>query len=188
MLRNNVSIGILCPPRRLSIAMERGKSADKPGSVEDSHSSWHRVTPMLQQPTRRQREPRYCPLCGLAPDGVYPAAHVAMRAVRSYRTFSPLPRTHRPSSRGQGAAQGRDLPLTSMRDFAPLRRQSQVRTLGCVFSVALSVASRRPVVNRHPALWSPDFPLRTHDAQRLSSRLPAAKVTMRSPSPVPPEL
>ena len=28
---------------------------------------------------------------GLAPCGVYRAAHVAVRAVRSYRTFSPLP-------------------------------------------------------------------------------------------------
>jgi len=30
-------------------------------------------------------------LLGLAPGGVYPATHVAMRAVRSYRTLSPLP-------------------------------------------------------------------------------------------------
>ena len=31
--------------------------------------------------------------------------------------------------------------------------------LGSLFSVPLSIASRRPVVNRHPALRSPDFPL-----------------------------
>ncbi|CAA6605474.1 conserved hypothetical protein [Rhodospirillaceae bacterium LM-1] len=31
------------------------------------------------------------PLFGLAPGGVCPAAPVASRAVRSYRTFSPLP-------------------------------------------------------------------------------------------------
>ncbi|TNC96821.1 MAG: hypothetical protein FD121_1062 [Gallionellaceae bacterium] len=31
-----------------------------------------------------------------------------------------------------------------------------------MFSVALSIASRRPVVNRHLALWSPDFPLRPY--------------------------
>lgn len=30
-------------------------------------------------------------LFGLAPGGVYPAAAVASRAVRSYRTVSPLP-------------------------------------------------------------------------------------------------
>jgi len=31
------------------------------------------------------------PLFGLAPSGVYPATDVAIRAVRSYRTISPLP-------------------------------------------------------------------------------------------------
>ena len=31
------------------------------------------------------------PLFGLAPDGVFRAALLALRAVRSYRTFSPLP-------------------------------------------------------------------------------------------------
>jgi len=30
-------------------------------------------------------------LFGLAPDGVYPATAVTSSAVRSYRTFSPLP-------------------------------------------------------------------------------------------------
>ena len=67
-------------------------------------------------------------LFGLAPGGVYPAAPVTGNAVRSYRTFSPLPRT-------------------------VLR---QIR--GGMFSVALSVGSRRPEVIWHPALWSPDFP------------------------------
>jgi hypothetical protein len=52
---------------------------------------------------------------------------VTGRAVRSYRTFSPLP--------------------------APKR-------LGGMFSVALSVGSRRPGVTWHLALRSPDFPLR----------------------------
>ncbi|GMR15753.1 MAG: hypothetical protein BMS9Abin31_0042 [Gammaproteobacteria bacterium] len=32
------------------------------------------------------------------------------------------------------------------------------RTLGGIFSVALSVGSRPPAVSWHPALWSPDFP------------------------------
>ena len=67
-------------------------------------------------------------LFGLAPGGVYPAATVTGNAVRSYRTFSPLPQ-------------------------AVLR---QIR--GGMFSVALSVGSRRPEVIWHPALWSPDFP------------------------------
>ena len=33
------------------------------------------------------------PLFGLAPRGVYPAIRIAPDAVRSYRTFSPLPAT-----------------------------------------------------------------------------------------------
>jgi len=67
-------------------------------------------------------------LFGLAPGGVCPAVRVTTNAVRSYRTFSPLPTRH---------------PEVSV---------------GGIFSVALSVDSRRPVVIWHPALWSPDFP------------------------------
>ena len=69
----------------------KGKPTDKPGSVVDSHSSWRPVARTLQHPTRKQREPRCRFLRGLAPDGVYPATRVAAGAVRSYRTFSPLP-------------------------------------------------------------------------------------------------
>ena len=69
-------------------------------------------------------------LFGLAPDGVYHAVRVATSAVRSYRTISPLP----------------DPGLI-------------IRAIGGILSVALSIASRRPAVNRHPALRSPDFPL-----------------------------
>ena len=79
----------------------------------DGHSSRRRITTPLQQPTRRfqhaallQRirlgasgryaaavwiEPRSPCLFGLAPCGVYPAAAITGCAVRSYRTFSPLP-------------------------------------------------------------------------------------------------
>lgn len=51
------------------------------------------------------------------------------------------------------------------------------RPPGGVFSVALSVALRRPDVIRHPALWSSDFPLpRTMAEKRLpdgrGARLP----------------
>ena len=66
-------------------------------------------------------------LFGLAPGGVFPAIPVAGNAVRSYRTFSPLPALAR---------------------------------FGGIFSVALSVGSRPPAVNRRLALWSPDFPPR----------------------------
>ncbi len=57
------------------------------------------------------------------------------------------------------------------RDFATIRSQSRVSAIGSLFSVALSIASRRPVVNRHPALRSPDFPLCKRIAQRLPGQL-----------------
>ena len=38
----------------------KGESADKPGSVVDSHSSGTCVTTGLKQPTRMQRGPRHC--------------------------------------------------------------------------------------------------------------------------------
>ena len=48
-----------------------------------------------QQPTRASNAPgRRSALFGLAGGGVYPAGVVTNPAVRSYRTFSPLPRTH----------------------------------------------------------------------------------------------
>jgi hypothetical protein len=50
-----------------------------------------------------------------------------------------------------------------------------LRRVGGLFSVALSVGSRRPGVTWHPALWSPDFPPRPK-AQRLPGRLPNAIV------------
>jgi hypothetical protein len=57
------------------------------------------------------------------------------------------------------------------RDFAALRPQNRASAIGSLFSVALSIASRRPAVSRHPALWSPDFPLRKRIAQRLPGQL-----------------
>lgn len=59
----------------------------------DSHFSRSTITRTLQQPTRGVLvEVGYSRrLLGLAPAGVYRAAHVAMRAVGSYPTFSPLP-------------------------------------------------------------------------------------------------
>ena len=80
-----------------SPGVERRESADKPGSVVDSHSSGMCVTAHLVQPTREPCGPHAprrsvtVPLFGLAPGGVYPATPVTWSAVRSYRTISPLP-------------------------------------------------------------------------------------------------
>ena len=55
------------------------------------------VASRVERPTRTAMQDRICrvkrhlSLRGLAPDGVYHAQPVASLAVRSYRTFSPLP-------------------------------------------------------------------------------------------------
>ena len=46
-----------------------------------------------------------------------------------------------------------------------------LRAIGGLFSAALSVASRRLVVNQHPVLWSSDFPLGSQPSDRLSPPL-----------------
>ena len=117
----------------------------KPSSVplaRGDHFSGATVSGALKQPTRDSNGAgRSSPLFGLAPGGVYHATPVTRGAVRSYRTLSPLPV---PASR---------------------------RAIGGLLSVALSVASRRPAVSRHSALWSSDFPRRDEPAAILT-RLP----------------
>ena len=70
-------------------------------------------------------------LFGLAPGGVYPATAVTSGAVRSYRTFSPLPD---PSEERTGGI------------------------FSVALAVASPSPVRPPGVTWHPALWSPDFP------------------------------
>jgi hypothetical protein len=70
----------------------------------DGHSSGPRITAGLKRPTRRlwraeparisgvpESSPENPSLFGLAPCGVCPARRITVAAVRSYRTFSPLP-------------------------------------------------------------------------------------------------
>jgi hypothetical protein len=78
----------------------------KPNSVRrcrrDGHSSRPAIAGQLKRPTRKFGAPsRHAlrillsgipSLFGLAPCGVCPAPRITARAVRSYRTFSPLPR------------------------------------------------------------------------------------------------
>jgi len=80
-------------------------------------------------------------LFGLAPDGVFRAASLTLRAVRSYRTFSPLPQTNK------------------------LRRSNFLWHFPSG-QLALSPPEYIPGltgVTRHRALWSSDFPLQTQN-------------------------
>ena len=129
---------------------------------QGDHSSRLRITARLQRPTRKlwrteparsrrsfrstpscaePKERRDPPLFGLAPCGVCPATAIAGGAVRSYRTFSPLPRR-----------------LPSRKRIAWVKI-----TGGAVCSLwhfpLTALDGRPPDVIRHTALWSSDFPL-----------------------------
>ncbi len=72
--------------------LERGVSRILLPVKGHDHFTWMPVARHLQQPTRRHgRVALYTSLFGLAPNGVYHAIHVAMNAVSSYLTVSPLP-------------------------------------------------------------------------------------------------
>ena len=92
----------LLPNMQLQLTLKRQpqelrESADKPGSVEGNHSSGTGVTDGLKQPTRKRPRARMLqsnvlPYLVLLRVGFTVPRCVATRAVRSYRTFSPLPR------------------------------------------------------------------------------------------------
>ena len=77
-------------------AKKKVESADKPGSVVSNHSSGTTVTSGLMQPTRKHLRARslqsnMLPYLVLLQVGFTLPRSVTTRAVRSYRTISPLP-------------------------------------------------------------------------------------------------
>ena len=101
----NMRIDVVCPALRLPIQhhlesknpAEAGfskklKLTDKPGSVVDSHSSRPAIAHWLKQPTRVQYGPYLVnPYLALLRVEFTVPRTVTRRAVRSYRTLSPLP-------------------------------------------------------------------------------------------------
>ncbi len=72
--------------------MNKSKLTDKPGSVVDSHSSRPVIAYWLKQPTRVQYGPYHVnPYLALLRVEFTVPRTVTSRAVRSYRTLSPLP-------------------------------------------------------------------------------------------------
>ncbi len=134
---------------------------DKPGSVVDDHSSATAVTNCLKRPTRIHRGPRlkdsYLVLLRV---GFTIAAPVTSRAVRSYRTFSPLP-----NQKG-------------VRPLSTVLKKGRTPFLGGFLSAALSVGSRPPGVTWHPALWSPDFPPPDYPKVTRSDRLTSSGASL----------
>jgi len=159
-----------------------------------SHSSGPAVTCRLEQPTRGQREPRYCPpiwscsgwglpcrFCCQKRGGLLPDSLAAVRIPFGTRTVD-LSTVRTPCGTRTVSPSPDPTPFSlRKRDFAALRPQSRVPAIGRLFSVALSIASRRPVVNRHPALRSPDFPLCKRIAQRLPGQLRGVFYALHGP-------
>ena len=127
------------------------KWTDKPGSVENDHSSRRTITHTLKRPTRIQYGPYLripiwsCFWWGLPCHELLPAMRCALTA-----------------------------PFHPYLQFLPKKKPHE----GGLLSAALSVGSRRPGVTWHPALWSPDFPpllqSRRPPQQRPSSPLRGA--------------
>jgi hypothetical protein len=132
---------------------------------QDGHSSGPRITAQLKRPTRRlwraeparaSRSLRSEPapsLFGLAPCGVCPARPITGAAVRSYRTFSPLPRCSSQTSPNVAKAQ---------------RNSGAVCFLWHLPSTDFEIGF--PDVIRHTALWSSDFPPAFLDETRAAVR------------------
>jgi len=130
-----------------------GEPACKPGSVEGDHSSWSHVTVWLSRPTRIRCGPHHW-------IPIWSCSRWGLPCRSCYHE--------------RGALLPHHFTLTAQQVFT-------CRT-GGIFSVALSIDSRRPDVIWHPALWSPDFPPpRTAKHQILVS----AGTKPRSPGRLP---
>ena len=82
----------VCGKKQPLIVSNESKLTGKPGSVVDSHSSRPAIAHWLKQPTRVQYGPYLVnPYLALLRVEFTVPRTVASRAVRSYRTLSPLP-------------------------------------------------------------------------------------------------
>ena len=120
--------------------------ACKPNFVENGHSSRTGVAAGLEQPTRtfKRRGPRLGPYLALHRMGF-------TRPPRHRDAGALLPHLFTIACEATAPAAGSFGETASDREA--------VATIGCVFSVALSVGSPRLAVSKHPALWCSDFPL-----------------------------
>ena len=112
------------------------ESADKPGSVEDNHSSGIRVATYLKRPTR---EPVWATRAAPSEDGTAcsPIWSCSRRGLPCHRVLPPA----------------RCALTAPFHPYRPL-----CRGVGGLLSVALSVGSRPPGVTWHLIRRSPDFP------------------------------
>ncbi len=153
-------------PAEAGFYINQVKLTDKPGSVVDSHSSRPAITHWLKQPTRVQYGPYLVnPYLALLRVEFTVPRTVTSRAVRSYRTLSPLPDPtcvgHR---RFALCCTGRGFPPQALpgtlpygaRTFLPsarLPRRGRRRSGDCL--VSFGAQYRRFVRLCHPALRIP---------------------------------
>jgi len=147
---------------------QEGSRTCKPNSVRNIAVAgrsflWdaHCCAPQATYPEVVTRRAGTCPgepgpsLFGLAPCGVCPARRITATAVRSYRTFSPLPLRavcflwHFPSSRLQSAVPDviRHTALWSS-DFPPVLRRATVRSSCLPFYYSLRLSAHGPRIVR----------------------------------------
>jgi hypothetical protein len=112
----NKNSGRVCKPDSVA-ALSLGPTCVGVGDgTADDHSSRSRIAPGLEQPTRGSQQVAPASalhtgwaspplLFGLAPRGVFRAPDVAIRAVGSYPTFSPLPNELRRNRQARGFPQ-----------------------------------------------------------------------------------
>ena len=174
----NMRIDVVCSALRLPVQQhpesknpaEAGffkklKLTDKPGSVVDSHSSRPAIAHWLKQPTRVQYGPYHVnPYLALLRVEFTVPRTVTSRAVRSYRTLSPLPD---PACAGHRrfalCCTGRGFPPQALpgtlpygaRTFLPsarLPRRGRRRSGDCLVSFG---AQYRGFARRcHPQVWA----------------------------------
>jgi hypothetical protein len=139
------------------------QTACKPGSVPPPGRTWATGTTIplgrplpdasRDRPGRRRGNPRakpklgVPPLFGLAPGGVCRAALVAERAVRSYRTVSPLP-AGRLRARGRRSAFCGTVPEVALAGRYPAPRSRGARTF-----LHPQPIFRRAANSGRPAVW-----------------------------------
>ena len=117
-----VSRILSCAVIPLGAALPRTLISDLPGGFGTCSSHLSRIGQIRSATWLLRR--RLSSLFGLAPCGVYPASDVTAGAVRSYRTFSPLP--------------GLAVQAIALRAGPPERSENRIQ-VGGMFSVALAV-------------------------------------------------
>ena len=148
--REAVSRILSAPARpRPPLPTFRRASTHYGGQRRDDHSSSPAIAGGIKRPTRRLRtgRPVGASLFGLAPCGVLPATGVAVGAVRSYRTFSPLLATALRTTTERAVRLVRRAPTTAdPRGPAPpkRRRREGGRYIFCATFLQVTLTGRYP--------------------------------------------